>query len=66
MNLHSTPDKKVCRSKEQLTNLYAFLLIAVSIVAGGCAHYPVNQPLKQVDPQGGYRDLVKIGRGKPL
>jgi NTE family protein len=21
----------------------------------GCAHYPVNQPLNQVDPQGGYR-----------
>src|SRR5208337_2187192 len=26
-------------------------LIAVS----GCAHYPINQPLKQVDPQAGYR-----------
>jgi NTE family protein len=25
------------------------------VVAIGCAHYPVNQPLKQVDPQGGYR-----------
>ncbi len=27
----------------------------VAIVAAGCAHYPVNQPLKQVDPQSGYR-----------
>jgi NTE family protein len=27
----------------------------VVVVAIGCAHYPVNQPLKQVDPQAGYR-----------
>jgi NTE family protein len=25
------------------------------VVAIGCAHYPVNEPLKQVDPQSGYR-----------
>ncbi len=25
------------------------------IVASGCAHYPINQPLRQSDPQGGYR-----------
>jgi len=25
------------------------------IVAAGCAHYPINQPLKQADPQAGYR-----------
>lgn len=25
------------------------------VVSGGCAHYPVNKPLKQADPQGGYR-----------
>ena len=25
------------------------------IVAAGCAHYPVNQPLRQADPQAGYR-----------
>jgi NTE family protein len=24
-------------------------------MATGCAHYPVNEPLKQVDPQSGYR-----------
>jgi len=23
--------------------------------AAGCAHYPVNQPLSQADPQKGYR-----------
>jgi len=33
--------------------LAAFILGAV--VATGCAHYPVNQPLKQVDTQSGYR-----------
>jgi NTE family protein len=26
-----------------------------AVVATGCAHYPINQPLKQVDPQSGYR-----------
>jgi len=55
MKLHSKADKKVCRSKEKLPNLfYAFLLVTV-FIASGCAHYPVNQPLNQVDPQGGYR-----------
>ena len=33
--------------------LFAFILSV--IVPIGCAHYPVNQPLKQVDPQSGYR-----------
>ena len=37
-----------------------FLRLCVSVVLAafvttGCAHYPVNQPLEQVDPQGGYR-----------
>ncbi len=36
-----------------------FFLISISVlvivVMVGCAHYPVNQPLKQVDPQSGYR-----------
>jgi len=27
----------------------------VAIIAIGCAHYPINEPLKQVDPQSGYR-----------
>jgi NTE family protein len=26
-----------------------------ALVAIGCAHYPINQPLKQVDPESGYR-----------
>lgn len=29
--------------------------LAVIILAGGCAHYPVNRPLARVDPQAGYR-----------
>lgn len=29
--------------------------IVFLIVATGCAHYPINQPLRQSDPQGGYR-----------
>jgi NTE family protein len=29
--------------------------IFAAAIATGCAHYPINQPLKQVDPQNGYR-----------
>jgi NTE family protein len=29
--------------------------IVFFIVTSGCAHYPINQPLRQPDPQGGYR-----------
>ena len=29
--------------------------IFLTIIVTGCAHYPINQPLKQVDPQSGYR-----------
>ena len=32
-----------------------FTLVWIALVVIGCAHYPVNQPLNQVDPQGGYR-----------
>ena len=32
-----------------------FTLVWIALVVIGCAHYPVNQPLKQVDPQSGYR-----------
>ena len=30
-------------------------LISVALLAAGCARYPDNEPLKQVDPQSGYR-----------
>jgi NTE family protein len=29
--------------------------LLVSLLTPGCAHYPVNQPLKEYDPNGGYR-----------
>ncbi|MCJ7785690.1 MAG: patatin-like phospholipase family protein [Desulfobacterales bacterium] len=46
-------NKKVFRlSKKRI--LMDALLLAFSLTLG-CAHYPVNQPLKQVDPQSGYR-----------
>jgi NTE family protein len=35
--------------------LWSLAIVAWVIVAAGCAHYPVNQPLKQVDPESGYR-----------
>jgi len=31
------------------------IVVAVGLVTVGCAHYPLNQPLKQADPQSGYR-----------
>jgi NTE family protein len=33
------------------------------VVVIGCAHYPVNQPLKQIDPQGGYRGKYMVAPG---
>jgi len=30
-------------------------VVVAALTTAGCAHYPVNQPLKQVDPQSGYR-----------
>ncbi len=35
-----------------LLMLFGLLLLSVAV---GCAHYPVNQAVRQVDPQGGYR-----------
>jgi NTE family protein len=29
--------------------------LIILIAASGCAHYPINQPLRQADPQAGYR-----------
>ena len=38
--------------RRSLVFLFSVLLV---ILAAGCAHYPVNQPLQQYDPQVGYR-----------
>jgi NTE family protein len=44
------------RNKEMKRLFFSILtLTSIAMVAFGCAHYPVNQPLKQVDPQSGYR-----------
>ena len=40
---------------EKVSLWFCVGLFLVVILATGCAHYPVNQPLKQVDPQSGYR-----------
>jgi NTE family protein len=41
----------------RMKKFFFFILTSalVTVVMVGCAHYPVNQPLNQVDPQGGYR-----------
>jgi NTE family protein len=31
------------------------ILLVTAFLAAGCAHYPVNQPLKEYDPNAGYR-----------
>ena len=54
------------RTEAQPTSMYFPLLVRVRflswvcaivflIVTSGCAHYLINQPLKQADPQAGYR-----------
>ena len=40
---------------EKVSLWFCVGLFLVVILATGCAHYPINQPLKQVDPQSGYR-----------
>ncbi|MCU0589100.1 MAG: patatin-like phospholipase family protein [Syntrophobacteraceae bacterium] len=41
---------------------------ALIAIAAGCAHYPINQPLKQWDPQVGYRggNLIDPDRDEEL
>ena len=34
------------------------LIIVTAVVVVGCAHYPVNEPLKQVEPQADYRGMA--------
>jgi NTE family protein len=36
------------------------VLTMIAVVLIGCAHYPVNERLKQVDPQAGYRGKVMV------
>ena len=53
-DLRSKPDKKVRISRERLVSLCVFLLIAF-FLGSGCVHYPINEPVKEIDPKGGYR-----------
>jgi NTE family protein len=45
--------EKNVRMKRLLSSILTLTCMAIVVI--GCAHYPVNQPLKQVDPQSGYR-----------
>ncbi len=46
--------KQPRRSGREFTCIGAAGLF-VTMIAAGCAHYPVNAPVTQVNPQGGYR-----------
>jgi NTE family protein len=35
----------------------------IAVILIGCAHYPVNEPLKQIDPQAGYRGKFMAASG---
>ena len=39
------------------------LISMIAVILIGCAHYPVNEPLKQVDPQAGYRGKFMAASG---
>jgi hypothetical protein len=42
--------------RERLLRLWSGIIsVALLLLAAGCARYPDNEPLKQVDPQSGYR-----------
>ena len=46
-------DKRNGGMKRLLFSILTLTWTAVVVI--GCAHYPVNEPLKQVDPESGYR-----------
>jgi NTE family protein len=50
------------RMKRLLSSILTLTWMAVVVI--GCAHYPVNQPLKQADPQSGYRGKHLRAPGK--
>jgi len=49
-----------------MKRFFFFILVSawITVVTVGCAHYPVNQPLKQFDPQSGYRGRNMGNPGK--
>jgi NTE family protein len=50
-------DKSVRRVPQRVRGHFRLWICGVLLIvlAAGCAHYPVNQPLKQWDPETGYR-----------
>jgi NTE family protein len=46
----------------RIVNFYGLLLLVLSYVTG-CAHHPINQPLKQVGPTSGYRGKYMANPG---
>src|SRR5512135_1397034 len=48
------PDAEVYGRMRRRLVLF-FAIVTITFGAVGCAHYPVNQPLTQVDPDSGYR-----------
>jgi hypothetical protein len=50
------------RREKLVGSCFASLLVAAQTT--GCAHYPVNEPLKQVDPESGYRGKLMGVPGK--
>lgn len=48
---------------EPVLGFYAYLMLTALFLMS-CAHYPVNQPLKQIDPQSGYRGKYMGTPGK--
>jgi len=57
MNRGRVPLFARAERSDRMKRFFFFILTSalVTVVMIGCAHYPVNQPLNQVDPQGGYR-----------
>ena len=50
---------KTMKSEGLNGTLWSFAIIIWVVGVAGCAHYPVNQPLKQVDPQSGYAQSTR-------
>jgi hypothetical protein len=48
-----------------IVNFYGLLLMAL-FYATGCAHYPINKPLEQVDVTTGYRGAYMKSPGAPI
>jgi len=41
--------------RRRILVFFTLFLFSGSLLSAGCAHYPINEPLKQYDPNSGYR-----------